>query len=109
MSVDLSEFVNRIPREKLTEIVDGFTAGTTAQQIIESLSAAGVEASEEEAQALVASLLLKDDEMREIPEDDLEMIAGGGSPNQSGASWFKEIAENGIMYWAYYRCPGCYY
>lgn len=88
MSVDLIGFVSRIPQDKLNEIVEGFTPGTTAEQIIEALGAAGIEASEEEAQALVASLLLKDD-AAQIPDDDLEKVAGGA------------------VKWTLYDCDGC--
>ena len=77
MSVDLGEVINRIPRDKLTEIVNSFTASTTGQQMLESLSALGIEASEEEAEALVASLLPKDGEGQNLFDDELKKIIGG--------------------------------
>ena len=78
MSVNLGEFINQIPKDKLSEIVNAFTAETTAQQAIEALAAAGVEASAEEAQALLESLFGEAGEGKEIPGETLKAVAGGG-------------------------------
>ena len=77
MSVNLGEFINQIPKDKLSEIVNAFTAETTAQQAIEALAAAGVEASAEEAQALLESLFGEAREGKEIPNETLKTVAGG--------------------------------
>ena len=77
MSVNLGEFINQIPKDKLSEIVNAFTAETTAQQAIEALAAAGVEASAEEAQALLESLFGEAREGKEIPDETLKTVAGG--------------------------------
>ena len=76
MSVDLGALVNRIPQGKLNELVNGFAEGATAQQVHDFLGAAGVEATEEEAQALVESLLLND-KTRRLSIDELAEAAGG--------------------------------
>ena len=76
MSVDLGALVNRIPQGKLNELVNGFAEGATAQQVLDFLGAAGVEATEEEAQALVESLLLND-KTRRLSIDELAEAAGG--------------------------------
>ena len=52
MSVDLDGLINRIPQEKLNELVNRFTDATTAQEILDFLSSAGIDASDEEARAL---------------------------------------------------------
>lgn len=77
MSINLGEFTNRIPKDKLSEIVNAFTAETTAQQAIEALAAAGVEASAEEAQALLESLVGEAGEGEEILDEVLEAVSGG--------------------------------
>ena len=77
MSVNLGEFTNRIPKDKLSEIVNAFTAETTAQQAIEALAAAGVEASAEEAQALLESLVGEAGEGEEILDEVLKAVSGG--------------------------------
>ena len=76
MSVGLGSLVNRIPQGKLNELVNGFAEGATAQQVLDFLGAAGVEATEEEAQALVESLLLND-KTRRLSIDELAEAAGG--------------------------------
>ena len=77
MSINLGEFINRIPKDKLSEIVNAFTAETTAQQAIEALAAAGVEASAEEAQALLESLVGEAGEGEEILDEVLKAVSGG--------------------------------
>lgn len=77
MSVNLGEFINQIPKDKLSEIVNAFTAETTAQQAIEALAAAGVEASAEEAQALLESLVGEAGEGEEILDEVLKAVSGG--------------------------------
>ena len=77
MSINLGEFTNRIPKDKLSEIVNAFTAETTAQQAIEALAAAGVEASAEEAQALLESLVGEAGEGEEILDEVLKEVSGG--------------------------------
>ena len=77
MSVNLGEFINQIPKDKLSEIVNAFTAETTAQQAIEALAAAGVEASAEEAQALLESLVGEAGEGEEILDEALKAVSGG--------------------------------
>ena len=77
MSINLGEFTNRIPKDKLSEIVNAFTAETTAQQAIEALAAAGVEASAEEAQALLESLVGEAGEGEEILDEVLKAVSGG--------------------------------
>ena len=77
MSVNLGEFINQIPKDKLSEIVNAFTAETTAQQAIEALAAAGVEASAEEAQALLESLVGEAEEGKEILDEALKAVSGG--------------------------------
>lgn len=77
MSINPGEFTNRIPKDKLSEIVNAFTAETTAQQAIEALAAAGVEASAEEAQALLESLVGEAGEGEEILDEVLKAVSGG--------------------------------
>ena len=77
MSVNLGEFINQLPKDKLSEIVNAFTAETTAQQAIEALAAAGVEASAEEAQALLESLVGEAGEGEEILDEGLKAVSGG--------------------------------
>lgn len=84
MSINLGEFINRIPKDKLSEIVNAFTAETTAQQAIEALAAAGVEASAEEAQALLESLVGEAGEGEEILDEVLEAISGGYEEGECG-------------------------
>lgn len=84
MSINLGEFINRIPKDKLSEIVNAFTAETTAQQAIEALAAAGVEASAEEAQALLESLVGEAGEGEEILDEVLEAVSGGYEEGECG-------------------------
>lgn len=84
MSINLGEFINRIPKDKLSEIVNAFTAETTAQQAIEALAAAGVEASAEEAQALLESLVGEAREGEEILDEVLEAVSGGYEEGECG-------------------------
>lgn len=84
MSVNLGEFINQIPKDKLSEIVNAFTAETTAQQAIEALAAAGVEASAEEAQALLESLVGEADEGKEILDEVLKAVSGGFEYGECG-------------------------
>ena len=76
MSANMSELVNRIPQDKMGEILSSFTKDTTAQQVLDSLGAAGVEATEEEAQALLKSLHLSGGKHK-LSRDELEEVAGG--------------------------------
>jgi hypothetical protein len=84
MSVNPGEFINQIPKDKLSEIVNAFTAETTAQQAIEALAAAGVEASAEEAQALLESLVGEAGEGEEILDEVLEAVSGGYEEGECG-------------------------
>lgn len=88
MSINLGEFINRIPKDKLSEIVNAFTAETTAQQAIEALAAAGVEASAEEAQALLESLVGEAGEGEEILDEVLEAVSGGYEEGECGWCWY---------------------
>ena len=107
MSVDVVEFINRIPGDKLIEIVNSFTASTTGQQMLESLSALGIEASEEEAEALVASLFLKDGEGQVLSDEDLSKVAAG-EEDHSGWNWRKVRAGDGSEIWVWFACPNCH-
>lgn len=104
MSVDMGALVKRIPQDKLNEIVEGFTNGTTAQEVLDALGSAGVDATEEEAQALVESLLPKD-EGRSLSDEELTMIAGGEEDHDRDG-WRKINTVNGPV-WVWYSCPNC--
>ena len=104
MSVDMGVLVKRIPQDKLNEIVESFTEGTTVQEVLDSLRAAGVEATEEEAQALAESLLLKDEE-RALSDEELKEVAGG-EEDHDGDGWRKIHTVGGDV-WVWYSCPYC--
>ena len=59
MSTNEGTLFDRIPKNKLAELANGFSADTTAQQAVQALAALGIEATEEEAQALLGSLFVK--------------------------------------------------
>jgi len=103
MSVDLGALVNRIPQGKLNELVNGFAEGATAQQVLDFLGAAGVEATEEEAQALVESLLLND-KTRRLSIDELAEAAGGKVGN---GSWVSLGTPEGDRKWVWISCEDC--
>lgn len=105
MSVDLGGLISKIPQEKLNELVNTFTIDTTAQEVLELLGSAGVDASEEEAQALIASLRLKDADGREVNDEELKKIAGG--EDHDGWNWRKIVYSDGTEKWVWYMCPNC--
>ena len=77
MSANLNELIAQIPQDKLAEIANGLAADATAQQAVEALAAAGVRATEEQAQALLETLYGGEDEARGIPDEKLDAVAGG--------------------------------
>ena len=77
MNTSLNEFIAQIPKDKLAEIANGLAADATAQHTVEALAAAGVQATEEQARALLESLYGGEDEAKGIPDEKLDAVAGG--------------------------------
>lgn len=77
MGTNLNELIAQIPQDKLAEIANGLAADATAQQAVEALAAVGVQATGEQAQALLESLYGGENEGKGIPDDMLESVAGG--------------------------------
>ena len=73
----MGELIDRIPKDKLAEIVNGFNADTTAQQAVQTLTALGIEATEEEAQALLKSLFAKSTSLQPLEDGVVDAVAGG--------------------------------
>lgn len=100
-------YIDRIPQDKLYELANTFTSGTDAQQVLDHLSAADVEVSEEEAQALVASLFPKGAGVNWVSDENLDAVAGGKGDRFDG--WRKITFLNGKEILIRYRCPRCCY
>ena len=71
---DLSEIMGQIPDEKLAEIVGHLSEGVDAGKVVAS---AGVEIGEDDADAILHSLMSEGDECSERLDAELEKVAGG--------------------------------
>ena len=85
MSTNEGTLFDRIPKNKLAELANGFSADTTAQQAVQALAALGIEATEEEAQALLGSLFVKKGSLKPLGDDAADAIAGGGFYGPDGS------------------------
>ena len=69
--------IDRIPKDKLAEVANGFDADTTVQQAMQALADLGMEATEEEARALLDSLFAKKTSLQPLGDGAVDAIAGG--------------------------------
>ena len=69
--------IDRIPKDKLAEVANGFNADTTAQQAMQALADLGVEATEEEARALLDSLFATNASLQPLEDGSVDAVAGG--------------------------------
>ena len=74
---DLSEIMGQIPDEKLAEIVGHLSEGVDAGKVVEVLASAGVEIGEDDADAILHSLMSEGDECSGRLDAELEKVAGG--------------------------------
>ena len=72
-----NNLTERIPKDKLAEVANGFNADTTATQVVQMLADMGIEATEEEAKALLDSLFTKGASLQPLGENSVNTIAGG--------------------------------
>ena len=107
MSVDLGGLINKIPQEKLNELVNKFTDGATAQEILDFLSSAGIDASDEEVHALKESLLLKDSELLAVSDESMKEVVGG--KEDPSISWRESGQPDSDEHQARGKCPFCCY
>ena len=69
--------IDRIPKDKLAEVANGFGVDTSVQQVVRTLADLGIEATEEEAQALLNSLFAKKASLQPLEDGAVDAIAGG--------------------------------
>ena len=69
--------IDRIPKDKLAKVANGFNVDTTVQQAVQALANLGIEATEEEAKALLNSLFAKKSSLKPLEDGAVDAVAGG--------------------------------
>ena len=75
MSAD--NLIDRIPKDMLANIANEFNVETTVQQVVQALADFDIEATGEEAKALLDSLFAKNSTLKPIGDSVVDAIAGG--------------------------------
>ena len=76
-AMSASNLIDRIPKDVLAKVANGFGADTTAQQVMQTLADLGIEATEEGAKALLDSLFAKKASLQPLEDGSADAVAGG--------------------------------